>query len=615
MNTLSLHGVSVAFDEIPVLSEINLTIRRGEIHALLGEHGSGKSTLCKVISGFMQPDRGEIGIDGRRFAGLTARQAQARGIRLISQENPMFENMSVAANLFLNNRSVFSSPFTTRRRLHREAREYLASWDMTLDPREKLSSLHIGDKIILNVLKNLHYSPSLLILDESFERLTTTYLQKLKQLLLSMNEQGMSLLYVTHKVDDLFDFAHHVTILREGSILYRDSIKESDAIDLIRLAYTQISKEEASENPGQEFYALLKYNRAILEELPVSLLVVDEGYKLKIINDSAKSLFGVEERRYFNRSWEILPLMNGDELFPVLEEAVSAQESRSFHDLALEFEDRLVEVDVNVFPIFDGRHFIGSIIVFADITEQEQMRGKIMLAEKLASVGLLSAGVAHEINNPLEIIYNYLDHIRIKSGGNPEMEEAVRGIEAEIESISQITSNLILFGESRVEETEILELHELLLTILDLVRRTAAGKGIEIVAQPVEQPLYCSANRNELKQVILNLLKNAFEAMPAGGRLTVRTELEELGSRRRIRLIVRDTGTGISVRNREDLFLPFFTTKDEREENLGLGLAISYSLVRRYNGNIEVSSPPEGGAEFVVLLPVAEGGAELPRSS
>jgi signal transduction histidine kinase len=237
-----------------------------------------------------------------------------------------------------------------------------------------------------------------------------------------------------------------------------------------------------------------------------------------------------------------------------------------------------------------------------------------MLAEKLASVGLLSAGVAHEINNPLEIIYNYLDHIRLKSGGNPEMEVAVRGIESEIESISQITSNLILFGESKVEETELVELNELLLTILELVRRTAERKGIEIVARPDEHSLFCSANRNELKQVILNLVKNAFEAMPTGGRITVATELERLDNRKRIRLLVRDTGAGISVRNREDLFLPFFTTKDEREENLGLGLAISYSLVRRYNGNIEVRSPPDGGAEFVVVLPAADGPAP-PRPS
>lgn len=606
MESLSLRGISVAFDEIPVLTDIDLTIQRGDIHALLGEHGSGKSTLCKVICGFVQPDRGTIEIDGKVFPGLSTKEAHGSGLRLISQENPMFDNMTVAANLFLNNRTVFSAPLTSRYTLNKKAEEYLALWDVFLDPGERLSNLHIGDKIILNVLKNLHYSPSLLVLDESFEKLTATYMEKLKQLLLRMNEQGMALLYVTHKVDDLFDFAHHVTILREGSILYRDSVKESDAIDLIRLAYTQISKDEESENPGQEFYALLKYNRAILEELPVNLIVVDEACKLKIINDSAQSLFGVKEERYFNKSWELLPLSNTADVVPLLEEAVAAQERRSFHDVGLEFCDRTIEVDISVFPIFDGHHFIGSILVFADITEQEQMRSKIMLAEKLASVGLLSAGVAHEINNPLEIIYNYLDHIRLKSGGDAEMERAVRGIETEIESISHITNNLVLFGESKVEQTERLELNDLVLTILDLVRRTAQKKEIDLVILTAEQPLFCSANRNELKQVILNLVKNAFEAMPAGGTLTVQTQLEQLGNRNRIRLVFRDTGTGIAVRNREDLFLPFFTTKDEREENLGLGLAISYSLVRRSNGNIEVHSPPEGGAEFVVVLPAVD---------
>jgi two-component system NtrC family sensor kinase len=186
------------------------------------------------------------------------------------------------------------------------------------------------------------------------------------------------------------------------------------------------------------------------------------------------------------------------------------------------------------------------------------------------------------------------------------MERAVRGIETEIESISHITNNLVLFGESKVEQTERLELNDLVLTILDLVRRTAQKKEIDLVILTAEQPLFCSANRNELKQVILNLVKNAFEAMPAGGTLTVQTQLEQLGNRNRIRLVFRDTGTGIAVRNREDLFLPFFTTKDEREENLGLGLAISYSLVRRSNGNIEVHSPPEGGAEFVVVLPAVD---------
>jgi signal transduction histidine kinase/ABC-type branched-subunit amino acid transport system ATPase component len=594
----------VSHNEGP-FNQFDFTVKRGEIHAILGEHGCGKSILCKLIGGAVRPDNGLIEIKGKAYSGLTTSLAHRAGIRLITQENPMFENMSVAANLFLNNRNVFKIPFRSHKRLCKNAVNYLQEWGIEIDPEIDLSRLNTGDRLLVHVLKDLHFNPQLLILDECFEKLTESYRDKLKEILLAMNRRGMAVLYVTHKIDEIYEFAHRVTIIRGGKVMFTDSVDKTDKINLIRLAYTQLPVETEAENITQEFYTLLKYNQAILERLPVNLLVVDSKMKIKIINEAAKAFFRLPDTYLYNSDITQLLRDTTGEVIPNISQAIDAKKSGRFFDQKVSIDGDFRRTNITVFPIYDGNYFIGSIIIFNDITEQESLREKVVLSEKLSSLGLLAAGVAHEINNPLEIIYHFIDHIR-SAKSEVEINTALENIESEVEAISEIVKNLIHLGGNNVERFEQIEIGELINGITRLIKHNASQRNIALsVKQPVQE-IYITANAIEIKQVFLNIIKNSFEAMEKGGTLDIEVAATRSESGENVHISFIDSGKGIEVSVVDDLFLPFYSTKGSHPENLGLGLSISYSIIQKYGGTINFKKRETEGSIFTVILPSVE---------
>jgi len=127
--------------------------------------------------------------------------------------------------------------------------------------------------------------PKVLILDEALENLTTASLTKILPILKHLRDEGSVIVFITHRIDDIYEYADKVTIMRKGELLITDSAQNIDKINLIKLAYTQIPKEETLKNVSSEFYQLLKYNQAILEELPVNLIVTDRDHYIKLFNE------------------------------------------------------------------------------------------------------------------------------------------------------------------------------------------------------------------------------------------------------------------------------------------------------------------------------------------
>lgn len=620
MDHIALENVSVRFDSTSALEGVDFEVRRGQILALLGEHGSGKSTLCHVLAGFVAPSDGTIVVEGRRVRSLSVRQAQSIGIRLVNQENRLVETMSVAGNLYLNNRRVVPGPLVSHGRIARRAGEFLAEWGLNIDPMEKAANLHEGDRLVVNLLKHLCAKPALLILDESFEKLTLAHLEKVKRVLAEMCNAGMALLVVTHRVDQLDDFAHRVAILRSGRVLFQEEVQNTESLDLVRLAYTQLPTGHIPDDLNAEYYSLLKFNRAILQHLPVSVLVVDEKLRIKIANESARAFLGCEDGDTFNLSWEATYGDRSPQVTRILKECVENPSYRSHLNVELDVAGRIAVIDLTTMPIRDGRKLLGLIVVMIDVTEKEQMRDRMVMAEKLTSVGLLSAGVAHEINNPLEIISNYVDQIRVLQGNGADSREALEGIEEEISSIAAITRNLVLFGETRTDGVERVELNDVLGGMVSLVRHRARQQRVDVVFSPYAGELYVEVNPAEIKQVILNIVRNAFEAMDGGGILAVAvrrgppvplgappTSDQEPDGGGTVEISFRDSGPGLVEIEPDDVFLPFVTTKSKSGANLGLGLSISYSIAQRHGGSISGQTHPEGGAEFTLRLPLSEG--------
>jgi signal transduction histidine kinase len=170
-------------------------------------------------------------------------------------------------------------------------------------------------------------------------------------------------------------------------------------------------------------------------------------------------------------------------------------------------------------------------------------------------------------------------------------------------AISDIVSNLVTFSSKSITELELLNIDSILKEIIDLLKFSAMQKKIKLNFLAGTEQSRVRLNRNEFKQVILNVIKNSFEAMPEGGNINISTLLIKIGTAPFVRIVVSDTGPGIPDYQLKNIFLPFYSTKKGQESNLGLGLSISYSIVQKFQGTMSAYNNPEGGCSIIIELP------------
>lgn len=236
-------------------------------------------------------------------------------------------------------------------------------------------------------------------------------------------------------------------------------------------------------------------------------------------------------------------------------------------------------------------------------TEQLQRSQNIIFqSEKLASIGQLAAGIAHEIRNPLGIIATSLYYLNeVLSDKEKDVEKHLRIIESEIDHCQLLINNLLEFSRKSENEVEVVDVNRLLNVTLSLVEKDLFTRDIRLIKKMMGMPKI-RANLDEMKEVFLNLIMNATQAMPAGGELKVTTLV---GKNNKVKVEIADTGVGIPRKNLSRIFDPFFTTKAPGE-GTGLGLTLVHTIVERYKGVISVKSEEEKGTIFTLEFPISE---------
>ena len=233
---VTLSGVSKAFAGVKVLKDVSFDVRAGEVHALLGENGAGKSTLIKILSGLYTPDGGTITVDGRQMKLTSPRDATAAGIATVYQELLLFPELSVAENIFLGHYPRTSSGVIDWSAVRSRARDLLDQLDTReLDVDTKVLTLSVAQRQRVEIAKALSRDAKILIMDEPTASLVEADVQRLMGVVRQLRERGVGIVYVSHRLPEIFALADRVTVLRDGAHVATKDIGEVDERQLVSL--------------------------------------------------------------------------------------------------------------------------------------------------------------------------------------------------------------------------------------------------------------------------------------------------------------------------------------------------------------------------------------------
>jgi PAS domain S-box-containing protein len=341
------------------------------------------------------------------------------------------------------------------------------------------------------------------------------------------------------------------------------------------------------------------YRRAI-DRSPACILMVDAGTGAVFdANHVAERLLGWSREELRGRRFTALHPAAEQGRLEALWRTALERGHASRDDLHLvDRRGALIPVFVNAGYIEYGtRRYVQLIGV--DISDRKRLEGQLIQSEKMAAIGQLAAGIAHELRNPLAIVMNALYDLRqIVDSANGEVAEDLRIAEEEVIRAQAIIKNLLEFSRESGAELERLDVNDLVSRTLQLMQKYLQDNGVRVTTTFGDiSP--CLANLNAMRQILLNLITNAVQAMPEGGELHLSTGAADANS---IRMEVRDTGVGIPPEHLQDIFNPFYTTKAPGQ-GTGLGLSVVHSILQRYRGAIRVASEVGRGTTFTIELP------------
>ncbi|MDE0104384.1 MAG: ATP-binding protein [Bryobacterales bacterium] len=380
------------------------------------------------------------------------------------------------------------------------------------------------------------------------------------------------------------------------------------ALDNARL-YRSLQEESARHQRLKEF------NENIVESLSVGIIVTDTDGTVLSWNSHLELSLNVPRERAVGRPLgKLLP----SALVQAVEGCTDESGSGSVEHFRLrasefpaEFRpqgsdsdlERVVNLAVAPLVAKDFRR-IGRLVIVDDVSERVELERAVRQADRLSSVGLLAAGVAHEVNTPLAVISSYTQMLADRFSLGSDEAHMLGTVTTQTFRASEIVNSLLDF--SRISETSMVDcdLDQTVRDTLDLIRPQLSKAHVQVEAD-LSGGATVNGNKGRLQQVLLNLFLNARDAMPSGGLLRVSTHRGESADGSECVLVrVSDTGTGMSAEVRRRIFDPFFTTKAARR-GTGLGLAVAYGIVQEHRGHISVESAPGAGTVFALEFPLA----------
>ncbi|MBO6860727.1 sugar ABC transporter ATP-binding protein, partial [Roseibium sp.] len=232
---LTLSGISKSFPGVKALSEVSLELFPGEVTALVGENGAGKSTIVKILTGIYQPDEGAIAINGTPVSFPTAQDAGRAGVTAIHQETVLFDDLSVAENIFIGHAPKTRFGLIDRKEMLRKAQALLDRIGARIDPNVTLKDLGIANKHLVAIARALSIDAKIVIMDEPTASLSHKEIEETYELVERLKAEGKAILFISHKFDEIFRIADRYTVFRDGQMVGKGKIEAVSEQELVKL--------------------------------------------------------------------------------------------------------------------------------------------------------------------------------------------------------------------------------------------------------------------------------------------------------------------------------------------------------------------------------------------
>jgi len=411
-------------------------------------------------------------------------------------------------------------------------------------------------------------------------------------------------------VDPLLSLTEGTRRMARGELTTRVEVHSYDEVGVLADSFNRMSHDlhqrqqrllktlKALRSSRREIIRERNFKHTVVENVETGILTLDENRQVTSLNGPARRILGVPQL-VEAQSWVEL-LAGWPELHAPLEEAFASPTQSRGDYIAVEREQRQLTYRLSLFPL-SFRRQAGWLLTVEDLTERVNMREQMARMDRLASLGRMSAGIAHEIRNPLTGVSLLLDELHDRMLGQQADQLLIRKALGEIERLEVLVGELLHFSAANKLQLRPTILSEVLENSLFLVRKQCERQEIEITVAAVDDLPPLSLDADRLKQVFLNLFSNAIDAMPTGGRLHIDIRLQS----KNVEVVVSDSGYGIEPAKLGLIFEPFYTSKGG--EGTGLGLAISHNIISDHGGTIVVESVVGKGTRLRILLPLPEG--------
>lgn len=344
---------------------------------------------------------------------------------------------------------------------------------------------------------------------------------------------------------------------------------------------------------------LREYTYKFFEDIPNGLIIIDNTGKITTFNKEAYEIIGLSSEELVGKYYSDFLNSHISSLIDLLKDSLENQTIYIKHIIKIKNnygKELPIMINTSIQKDNSG-NLLGVVGIFRTLREIEKFEESVLRAKNLASLGALSAGVAHEIRNPLTSIKGYAQYVKLELGDNNELSNDMDIILSEVDRLNDLIDRFLKFARPEKPKLELGNINNLILSVVKLVNKDAQESNV-IIKTKLQNMHNIYLDYDQMEQVLINLMLNSIQAMPQGGELKIISSIILSDT---LEIIISDTGIGIQPDDFDKIFQPFFTTKNK---GTGLGLAICYRIIENHGGLIEVNSKVNLGTNIIIKLPI-----------